>query len=339
MHKLKYVLLLFLLSVIFFNGCKDNSVTPSVSSSNMNLVATYGTNASTSGVFVLPINFRNYAFIADGTNGMQVIDLTQINSPDSVASYNTDGSANDVTVANINNDYYAFISDYFGGLDIVDISDPNNPSLVVIVNVAGGIASISTTCIDAANKIAYVGLSNGQVSIYDISQLPNAPVFISAYNRAQSLNGLYITNNRLYIAGGNTGLLIVDVTNPSSPVLLSANNTSGITSDVIVNTNYAYVADSYNGMLIFNVTNPSSPILLSKFPANGQIFGVTINNNSVYTADNSYGVETVNVSNPAAPSQIGYLKTSSSAVNIFYFGGYLFLAAAEGGLAILQPTN
>lgn len=336
MRNIKVIAVVLLLSILFYS-CKNNSVIPPGSNSNITLVATYGTNASTTGIFVLPINFRNYAFIADGTNGMQIIDVTQINLPDSVSSFNTDGSANDVFIANINNNYYAFISDYNSGYVIVNVSNPFNPTLVSDINFSGDF--INTSFVDVINKIAYVGFAGGQVNIYDISPLPSQPVFLNTIPAGGNTNGMFLAGNNLYLAQGNIGFEIYDVSNPLNPGLKSVYNTPGLASDVIVNTNYAYVADSYNGMLIFNVTNTSAPVLLSRFQANGQILGLTINNNSVYTADNTYGVETVNVSNPAMPSQIGYLNSNSSAVNIFYFGGYLFLAAAEGGLAILQPTN
>src|SRR4030095_5070909 len=315
---------LFSVIMLFFSGCKDNSVTtPPVTSSNINLVSTYSTNASTTGVYVLPINFRNYAFIADGTNGMQVIDITQVNALDSVASYNTNGTANDITIANVNNNYYAFISDYTSGYVIVNVSNPLSPLLTSIVSITGDFTI--TSYVDAANERAYVGCASGQVYIFDLSQLPSQPVLINSFMAGGTNNGIYFSANNLYLAQGGIGFEIYDVSNPMSPVLKSAYNTPGVASDVIVNANYAFVADSYNGMLIFNVTNPSSPALLSNFPAKGQILGLTLNNNSVYAADNTYGIQTANVSTPAAPSQTGYFQSNSSAVNIFYFGGYLFL--------------
>ena len=92
-------------------------------------------------------------------------------------------------------------------------------------------------------------------------------------------------------------------------------------------------------MLILNVTDPSAPVYSSKFSGTGQILGVYVNNNNVFCADNTYGIENVSVSNPNSPNKVGYIQTNSSANNIFYFGGYIFLAAAEGGLGIYQPAN
>lgn len=323
---------------LLLSGCKDSSPITPVESSNISLVTVYNTNASTNGVYVLPINYRNYALIADGTNGMQIIDVTAVNLPDSLASYDTDGSANDVTAATINNDLYAFISDYENGLVIVDISTPSNPFLVGTLNPAGGF--VTTTFVDANNMVAYIALGS-VVQVYDISNLPNQPTFLSTINigGGGTTNGLYVSGSYLYIACGNTGLEIVNISNPSSPQIISVSNTTGIASDVTVNTNYAYVADSYNGMLILNITNPAAPVFTSKFSGSGQILGVYASNNNVFCADNTYGIENVSVSNPSSPNKVGYIQTNSSANNIFYFGGYIFLAAAEGGLGIYQPAN
>ncbi len=334
----KLLVLLLAVYSIYLTGCKDSSPITPVDSSNINLVSVYSTNASTNGVYVLPINFRNYALIADGTNGMQIIDVNSPNLPDSVASYDTDGSANDVTAVTINNDLFAFISDYSSGLVVVDISTPSNPFFVGAINNLGGF--VNTSFIDVTNEIAYIATSTGYVQIYDISALPNEPTLLTGYyTGSQSVNGLYVSGNNLYIACGDIGMKIVNISNPSTPQNVSVFNTSGIATDVVVNTNYAYVADSYNGMLILNVTNPANPVFTSKFSGSGQILGVFAYNNNVFTADNTYGIENVNVSNPSSPTKSGYIQTNSSANNIYYFSGYIFLAAAEGGLGIYQPTN
>ena len=332
--------LLFALLLIFitaFQSCKDSGIITPVDQSNINLVSVYSTNASTNGVYVMPINLRDYALIADGTNGMQVVDITIINQPDSVSSFDTDGNANDVTASYINGDLYAFISDYDNGFVVLDIDNPSNPFLIGTILVTG---FVNTSFIDQSNKLAYIAMESGQIQVYDISQLPDMPTFVSSISIGTSgINGVYLSGNYLYAAAGSNGLAVINVSDPAAPVLTNVFNTTGVASDVVVNGGYAYVADSYNGMLILDVTNPQSPVYKSKFTGTGQILGIFANNNNVYCADNTYGIENVNVSNASSPNQVGYIQTNSSAVNIFYSGGYIFLAAAEGGLGIYQPTS
>jgi hypothetical protein len=320
-----------------FYGCKDNTTAPDIKSSNISLVNTYNTNASTGGIFLMPVGGRNYAFLADGSNGMQVIDVTLVNNIDSVSSVDTDGSAVDVFAAVVNSRRYAFVSDYSGGLDVIDVTDPALPYFMGEITSAG--MFVITTYADALNRRLYVGTGSGQMQIYDLSPLPNMPVLISSFSvSSDNVNGLFLSGSILFAACGNTGLAIFDVSDPSTPQLRSVTNTSGVATDVIVNSNIAYLADSYNGTLIFNVTDPSAPSSVSRISPNGQVLGLAQNNNSLYLADNTYGVESINVSNASSPTQTGYIQTNSSAINIIYFGGYLFLAAAEGGMAIFQPT-
>ena len=167
---------LVLISLIAFQACKDSGIVTPVDQSNINLVSVYSTNASTNGVYVLPINLRDYALIADGTNGLQIVDITIINHPDSVSSYDTDGNANDVTAAYINGDLYAFISDYANGFVVVDIDDPSNPFLIGTILVTG---FVNTSFIDQNNKLAYIAMESGQIQVYDISQLPDEPTFVA----------------------------------------------------------------------------------------------------------------------------------------------------------------
>lgn len=333
---MKYFSVFVLLFIFIFNGCKDNNVNNPVDQNNINFVSVYSTTASTNGVFVIPVNFRDYALIADGSNGMQIVDITIVNQPDSVSSYDTDGNANDITAGYINNDLYAFISDYNKGLVVVDIDDPSNPIPIGNLIITG---LVNTCFIDQSNKIAYVGMESGQVQVFDISPLPNQPNFLAAIQVSGSINGLFLSGNYLYAAAGSTGLAIYDVSNPSAAVLKLIFNTAGVASGVTVNNNFAYVADSYNGMLILNVSDPASPLYKSKFNPSGQILGVYAFNNNVFCADNTYGIENVNVSDASNPVKAGYIQTNSSANNIFYSGGYIFLAAAEGGLGIYQPTG
>ena len=339
MIKKSFILITVVITALFLYSCGDNNPNnPVIDSSNITLISTYDTYASVNSVYIYPVNFRNIAYIADGSSGLQLVDVTQVNYPDSVSSYNTQGYANDVFTAGINNSVYAFVSDYNGGFAIIDVSNTSNPLIVGIITYPEG-TYVNTSFIDALNKIAYVGLSTGQLMIYDISQLPSAPSHLSTYITGNTINGIYASGGTLYAVTGATGLQILNVSNPSSPVLYSSENTSGIASGIKVSTGIAFVADSYNGLLIYNVTNPSTPSFLARYPAYEQVLGVALNNNSLYTADNGYGVESVNVSGPSSPQQSGYIKLNSSASTIFYFGGYLFLAAAEGGMAILQPVN
>ena len=63
-----------------------------------------------------------------------------------------------------------------------------------------------------------------------------------------------------YVASGDSGLRIIDVSNPESPVELGAWDTSGEASGIGVVGTLVYVADGAYGLLIIDVSNPSTPV-------------------------------------------------------------------------------
>ncbi len=66
------------------------------------------------GVFVS----GSYAYVADGTSGLQIIDVSNPVSPALAGSYDTPGYAHGVSVSGS----YAYVADGGSGLGIIDVS-------------------------------------------------------------------------------------------------------------------------------------------------------------------------------------------------------------------------
>lgn len=335
MPKLKAIQLIPALLLLILASCKDDVINPPVSQSNYSIASVYHTYASTYAVQLASISFRTYAFIADGSSGMQIVDVTAPNLPDSVSSLNTDGTAAGITLAVINGYLFAFIVDYNGGCVIADVSNPFLPVEVADLN-----GLFLSAVVDVPNEWLYLGSDNGNILLVDISNLPFSPTPRLTFGTSNTpVNSLYLAGSSLFCAAGAAGMIIYNVSSPLNPDLSSVANTTGSANDVTASTGYAYVADGFNGTVIFNVTDPAAPTLLSTIAPNSEILSIAVNNNTLYTADNSYGSESFDIFSTSSPVKNGYIKLNSSALDIVYFGGYLYLAAAEGGLAILQPVN
>jgi hypothetical protein len=68
----------------------------------------------------------NYAFVADGSSGLQIINISNPNTPTLAGSYDTPGYTEGVQVVG----NYAYITDaYSGELQVINISNPNAPTL------------------------------------------------------------------------------------------------------------------------------------------------------------------------------------------------------------------
>ena len=85
-------------------------------------VGGYDTSGSAYGVAVS----GNYAYVADGDAGLQVIASNPAN-PQRVGGYDTSGFlANGVAVSG----NYAYVADWDAGLQVIDVSNPANPQRV-----------------------------------------------------------------------------------------------------------------------------------------------------------------------------------------------------------------
>src|SRR5205823_667596 len=95
---------------------------------------------------------------------------------------------------------------------------------------------------------------------------PAAPSHIGDYvTTSGQLNNLAVSGNFAYLATGEGGLEIVDVSNPGSPALAARAVSFGVAKDVVVSGHIAYVACGNGGLQIYDVSSPVSPILLSTF--------------------------------------------------------------------------
>lgn len=106
--------------------------------------------------------------MADGWNGLLVIDISDPSSPEQIGHYDTDGYACGVTVKG----NYAYVADHWDGLVVIDVSDPVNP-----VKIGNCRAADAMEVAIAENYEYIVDGSNGLV-IIDVSA-PTNPRLVS----------------------------------------------------------------------------------------------------------------------------------------------------------------
>jgi len=72
-------------------------------------------------------------YVADGSSGLQVIDVSTPENPQIIGSVDTPGSARGIAVL----DNMAYVADYLSGLQVIDVSTPQNPQVIGSVNALG----------------------------------------------------------------------------------------------------------------------------------------------------------------------------------------------------------
>lgn len=90
---------------------------------------------------------------------------------------------------------------------------------------------------------------------------------IGSYKTSGTANNVFVSSingsNIAFVADGNSGLQILNVSNPSTPQFVSTFNTAGYTYDVkyaeINGIKYAFVADGINDFILLDVSNLYEP--------------------------------------------------------------------------------
>ena len=104
--------------------------------------------------------------------------------------------------------------------------------------------------------------------------------------------------DRLWIASGDYGLFLVDITDPTLPALNSTINTPGQALDFAIRDQYAYIADGANGLLILDLWNPQQPVEVGHIPFSEAATDVAISDDFAYLALGEGGIGVVDISNP-----------------------------------------
>ncbi|HEY0552340.1 MAG TPA: Ig-like domain-containing protein, partial [Verrucomicrobiae bacterium] len=237
----------------------------------------------------------NYAYVAAGSAGLQIVDISDRNNPIVVASLDTPGNADDVKVLGD----FAYLADGPAGLRIISVANPLVPVFVGTVDTPGDAQDVV-----ANGSYVYVADGSSGVQIIDVST-PSAPAIVGTIGTLSTAKGVDVRGNLAVIANGTGGILTVDVTDPTQPNVLDTLSYGGDARDVVIQNNFAFVADISRSLTSVEITAPSQPVIRASTPTStgGTLRDVVIAGRFAFGADTLFGnrVPIIDVAFPAAP--------------------------------------
>ena len=152
---------------------------------------------------------------------------------------------------------------------------------------------------------------------------------------------IFVLDNHAYIADGQGGLQIINISDPGNPDIVGYCDIAGYAQGIFVQDTFAYIAGGTEELLVFNVSDPQNPIEKpsATWPtdyANG--IHILSRHDSVFTfiSCRDY-LRIFNCSEPEyAPSQIGKLTTPGDACGIFGDAGFVYIADEQMGFHIIN---
>ncbi len=276
------------------------------------------------------------AYIADYTNGLVIVDISDPARPTKLGSYNTTGVAWGVTLSNDGSK--AYVADYENGLVIVDISDPVHPTKLGSVNTSGAAKSVT---LSSDGSKAYLADWDHGLVIVDISN-PALPRKIASYDTGTALNiALSSDGTKAYIADWENSLVILDISYPYYPTKLGSYHTSGYLQSVTLSSDgtKAYLSDDANALEIVDISDPAHPTKLGLYDTAGHTEDVALSSNGqkAYIADWENGLVIIDISDPAHTIKLNSYDTAGYAydVTLSSDGTKAYIADGKNGLVII----
>lgn len=309
-----------------------------------------------------------YDYVADGANGLMIIDTSNPASPTLVASIDTPGTANDVVV----HDQYAFVADGSVDIEIIELENPAGPRIIASYDGGAG----NSVGIYVSSKDAYVAAGSAGVRIVNVSNR-TAPTLTASIAGASSAEAVivqggtrpyttnsgytsagsgYGENTYLFVARGTSGVSAYDVTNPAAPgAAINAGATTGDDHDIYImdnNGENVYVAHGSGGVTVFPFTGSFGTGV--NYNTSGDAQGIFVQNDEtdaasndpiMFIADGANGVSIVSAGAmncagcSTAHTLLGVYDTSGIADDVNVVGNYVYVADDTSGLQILNSSN
>ncbi len=231
---------------------------------------------------------------------------------------------------------YAYIADDDYGLRIIDVTDSDYPEEVRLGEEFYEITEAARD-VRIVNGRAYLACGAG-LCIIDVTNPADARV-VAIHNTAEEGQGVYIFRDYAYVATGNGGLRVINISNPEAPWEEGFYDAPDLTANgVFVSGDYAYVIDDTSGLAIVDVSYPRDPLQVGflEIPGEPQDIYVDSDGEYAFVASGSDGLRVIDVSVPKSPQEVGFYDTPGTAQGLDVVGDYVYMADGEGGLRILK---
>ena len=297
------------------------------------IIATVNTPGSALDVALSPDGTK--AFVADGSSGLQIIDITDPVTSYTIGSVDTPYDARSVLLSS--NGTKAYVADAYSGLQIIDVTDPVAPYIIGSVNTPGYARNIA---LSSDSTEVFVADSASGVQIIDVSD-PAMPSLISSVDSLNYVYDVTMSPDGLSAYVADSGRLqLIDVADPLAVFGLGPVSAYGSVYSVALSSDgkTAYVADGYTDLRILDISDPSEALLFGSTAT--QVNGITLSSDDTkaYAAARDIGLNIIDVTDPTAPTILKSIDTKGDVKNTALSSDETkaYVADGDSGLQIID---
>jgi hypothetical protein len=261
-------------------------------------------------------------YVAYGTSGLRIIDVSTPAAVSLLGTANLGGDSREVVVVG----NYAYVAARDSGLYVVDVTNPANPVKVKTLKTprARGVT--------LNLPYVYLAASDSGLGVIDISDPVNPNIV--------KYTGSDVYAENIEVKGNIAGITdygqitFYDMTDPLNPLMKgSTGNLTTGNEGFAIDGNFAYVPDG-GELKIYDINDLDAPVLVSSIPTGGYGYTAAVYDDYCYVASEGTGVRAINISNPAAPVEDGYFDDVPQSRGLTAYEGFVYVAEKVDGLSI-----
>ncbi|MGY5858042.1 MAG: hypothetical protein RTU63_01635 [Candidatus Thorarchaeota archaeon] len=271
-------------------------------------------------------------YIALETNGAIGVDIVNISVPASpvlVVSVPTAPYTEGVAVSGS----WMYVASWVTGLMVYNITDYQNVQLI------SSFGPSEAMHIYVEGSYAYLASLDQGIQIFDVST-PQSIVSVANYTTIDCISFMRVTKVGDFLftleAGGHdSGVHIVNVTDPTDPTFVSNCSTYDWTHDIFVIDDYVFGQDGL-GLFAMSISNISEPTIVNSVAGmSNDRGGLVRDNNYLYGTELGSGLQVVDISDPY-DLQVYEINSTIHSHYTTFANGFIYTTRYTDGNEILE---
>ena len=254
----------------------------------------------------------DYAFVADDTSGLAIIQLNTSGAATVAGTVATGRFAADVALSATNR--YAYVADTTTGLVVVDAVNRSAPSVARTITSPTNAIAVEVT---ADGAYAAVADRFGGFVLYSLAN-PAVPSEAGRVGGLWPVTDMAIDTSRqtAILATDYRGIQVFDISAPTTPRSVATLNLPGTAVAVAISADGSrgYVAAGEDGLHIVDLSNRTAPVRIGTYLGDAAITGVSVSDDGtqLYVAT-TQGVAILLTEAEDGPMLVGVLETPGTA--------------------------
>jgi len=217
----------------------------------------------------------DYAYLAAGTKGLVVVDVSDLNSIGVAGSLELPGR----TLQVLGRGGLLVAANEKSGIHLIDITSPTNPRLLASLTGLG-----RAFALDAVDNLLFVAGGGEGLFVVDISNQEH-PVIVSHVKVPGRSLAVRRVGQQVYV-GGTRMLSVVDVSDSKNPILLDTLALKDNVFDIEYDGQFLYVLQRHMGLLVVDISLPGRLKVQEQVTDIGNVIRFEIDAGRAYIASN-----------------------------------------------------